>query len=86
MKKNSTSQSAFFNPRVLLASVFCLAGVFTALISFGTFSDASAQADANNSSSAQGVRPNDRDTRNAQRSVTTVARAAIGLAANGAGT
>src|SRR4029077_11256041 len=46
MKKNSTSQSAFFNLRVLLASVFCLAGVFVALLGFGTFSNASAQADA----------------------------------------
>src|SRR4026207_1061702 len=31
MKTKSTSQSAFFNVRVLLASVFCLAGVFIAL-------------------------------------------------------
>jgi hypothetical protein len=46
MKKNSTSQSAFFNLRVLLASVFCLAGVFVALLGFGMFSNASAQADA----------------------------------------
>jgi hypothetical protein len=38
MKKNSTSQSAFFNLRVLLASVFCLAGVVLALLGFGTFS------------------------------------------------
>jgi hypothetical protein len=44
MKKNSTSQSAFFNVRVLLASVFCLAGVFLALLGFGAFS---AQAQQN---------------------------------------
>ncbi|MGZ5006193.1 MAG: hypothetical protein ACXV8H_11770, partial [Chthoniobacterales bacterium] len=44
MKKNSTSQSAFFNLRVLIASVFCLAGVFIALLGFGAFSNASAQA------------------------------------------
>jgi hypothetical protein len=31
MKKKSTSQSAFFNLRVLIASVFCLVGVFVAL-------------------------------------------------------
>jgi len=31
MKKKSTSQSAFFNLRVLIASVFCLAGVLIAL-------------------------------------------------------
>jgi hypothetical protein len=44
MKKNSTSQSAFFNLRVLLASVFCLAGVVLALLGFGAFS---AQAQQN---------------------------------------
>src|SRR5690349_16935316 len=53
MKKNSTSQSAFFNLRVLLASVFCLAGAFIALLGFGAFSNASAQATANNSASTQ---------------------------------
>src|SRR2546430_14429722 len=31
MKKNSTSQSAFFNLRVLVASLLCLTGVFVAL-------------------------------------------------------
>jgi hypothetical protein len=31
MKKNSTSQSAFFNLRVLIASLLCLTGVFVAL-------------------------------------------------------
>jgi hypothetical protein len=31
MKKKSTSQSAFFNLRVLIASIFCLAGVLIAL-------------------------------------------------------
>ena len=54
MNKKSTSQSAparrslgeggFFNLRVLIASVFCLAGVFIALLGFGGFSNASAQA------------------------------------------
>jgi hypothetical protein len=56
MKKKSTSQSAparrgpgkggFFNLRILLASVFCLAGVFIALSGFGAFS---AQAQQNHS-------------------------------------
>src|SRR5436853_7726769 len=56
MKKNSTSQSAparrspgeggFFNLRVLIGSVFCLAGVFIALLGFGPFS---AQAQQNHS-------------------------------------
>src|SRR6266496_5635249 len=46
MKKKSTLQSAFFNLRVLFACVFCLAGVFIALLGFGAFSNASAQANA----------------------------------------
>ena len=46
MKKKSTSQSAFFNLRVLLGLVLALAGVFLALLGFGAFSNASAQANA----------------------------------------
>jgi len=46
MKKKSTSQSAFFNLRVLLGLVLALAGVFIALLGFGAFSNASAQANA----------------------------------------
>src|SRR5262245_40516336 len=38
MKKKSTSQSAFFNLRVLLASVLALAGVCIALLGFSAFS------------------------------------------------
>src|SRR5207249_5155988 len=34
MKKKSTSQSAFFNPRVLVGLVVGLAGVFLALLAF----------------------------------------------------
>ena len=37
MKKKSTSQSAFFNLRVLIAAVFCLLGVFVALFGTGVF-------------------------------------------------
>src|SRR5438445_2369869 len=37
MKKKSTSQSAFFNVRVLIASVLCLFGVFVALLGSGAF-------------------------------------------------
>src|SRR5919109_2807457 len=45
MKKKSTShlvrrslgEGGFFNLRVLIASVFCLAGVFMALIDFGLY-------------------------------------------------
>jgi hypothetical protein len=38
MKQKSTSQSAFFNLRVLIGLFVVLAGVFLALVSFGTFS------------------------------------------------
>jgi hypothetical protein len=38
MKKKSASQSAFFNFRVLIASVFCLAGIFVALGGAGIYS------------------------------------------------
>jgi hypothetical protein len=43
MKKNSASQSAFFNPRVLIGFIFCLAGVFLALLGFGALSNVFAQ-------------------------------------------
>ena len=50
MKKKSTSKSAFFNLRVLIASVFCLIGVFVALVGSGAFAQTK---NANNSRSAQ---------------------------------
>jgi hypothetical protein len=37
MKKKSTSKSAFFNLRVLIASILCLFGVFVALLGSGAF-------------------------------------------------
>src|SRR5438477_1980238 len=43
MKKKSTSKSAFFNFRVLIASMLCLFGVFVALIASGAFSNVFAQ-------------------------------------------
>jgi hypothetical protein len=43
MKKKSTSQSAFFNLRVLIAAVFCVAAVAVALLGMGAFSSAFAQ-------------------------------------------
>ena len=43
MKKKSTSQSAFFNLRFLIAAVFCLAGIFVALLGIGAFSNLFAQ-------------------------------------------
>jgi hypothetical protein len=43
MKKKSTSKSAFFNVRVLIASVLCLFGVFVALLGSGAFSNLFAQ-------------------------------------------
>jgi len=55
MKKKSTSKSAFFNLRVLLASVLCLIGVFVTLLGMGAFSNVFAQAKGarNNRSSTQ---------------------------------
>jgi hypothetical protein len=41
--KNSNSQSAFFSLRVLIAALFCLAGVAMALLGMGAFSSAFAQ-------------------------------------------
>ena len=46
MKKKSTSQSAFFNLRVLIAAVFCLAGVAVGLLAMGAVSSVFAQAKA----------------------------------------
>jgi S-layer homology domain len=43
MKKKSTSHSAFLNLRVLIGLFVLLAGVFLALVSFGTFSRVFAQ-------------------------------------------
>src|SRR5438270_10951123 len=44
MKKKSTSRSAFFNVRVLIGVFILLAGVFLALLGFGTFSSISANS------------------------------------------
>src|SRR4029453_1588677 len=48
MKKKSTSQSAFFNLRILIAAFFCLAAVAVALFGSGAFSSAFAQAKGTN--------------------------------------
>jgi hypothetical protein len=44
MKKTSTSQSAFFNPRVLLGFVLCSLGLLLALLGFSVYSSSSVQA------------------------------------------
>src|SRR6266702_8386956 len=44
MKQKSTSQSAFFNVRVLIGLFVVLTGVFLALIGFGTFSGLTASS------------------------------------------
>src|SRR5438105_1074475 len=44
MKKKSASQSAFFNLRVLIGLFLVLAGVFLALLGFGTFSGITASS------------------------------------------
>src|SRR6266480_4021315 len=50
MKKKSTSQSAFFNLRILTASVFCLLGIAVALFAQG---NRTKQAQTNRSKGAQ---------------------------------
>ena len=52
MKKKSPSKSAFFNLRVLIASVLCLFGVFVALIGSGAF------AQTKGTKAQQPARPN----------------------------
>src|ERR1700682_3481192 len=44
MKKKSITQSAFFNPRVLIGFLLCLTSVLIALIGVGLYSGPSAQA------------------------------------------
>ena len=54
MKKKSTSKSAFFNLRVLIAAVFCVTAVVVALLAMGAFSSAVAQSKgAKNNQSAK---------------------------------
>jgi len=55
LKKKSTSQSAFFNLRVLIASLFCLAGIFV-LLGVGVYSD-SAKAQGTTPSQPSSGRP-----------------------------
>src|SRR5262245_56579573 len=43
MKKKSISKSAFFNLRVLIAGVFCVVGIFVALLAIDAFSTVFAQ-------------------------------------------
>ena len=44
MKRKSTRHSGHFNLRLLLGFVLCLAGISFALLAFGVFSGAPAQA------------------------------------------
>src|SRR2546430_14958673 len=44
MKKFSASQSAFFNPRVLIGLAFCLIGLVLAMLAFGLYPSQSALA------------------------------------------
>src|SRR2546428_7312853 len=53
MKKKLASKSAFFNSRVLIGFVFCLVGVFLALLGLGLYPGASARA--------QGPKQNQKD-------------------------
>src|SRR5262245_18463239 len=53
MKKKSTSKSAFFNLRVLIASVIFLVGVAVALFATGAFSSAFAQPRGTNNNQSR---------------------------------
>ena len=53
MKKKSTSQSAFFNLRFLIAALFCLAGIAVAVFGTGAFSSAFAQGKNTRNNSAK---------------------------------
>src|SRR2546423_10051534 len=53
MKRKSTSHSAFFNLRVLIASVICLVGVAVALFAMGAFSSAFAQPRGTNNNQSR---------------------------------
>src|SRR4051794_23566536 len=53
MKRKSTSHSAFFNLRVLIASVICLAGLVVALFAMGAFSNAFAQPRGTNNNQSR---------------------------------
>jgi hypothetical protein len=57
MKKKSTSQSAFFNLRILIAALFCLAGVAVALFGMGAFSSVFAQGKGANRSTTNQASP-----------------------------
>ena len=48
MKKKSTSQSAFFNLRILTASVFCLFGIAVALFAQGNRTKQTQQTNRSN--------------------------------------
>src|SRR5262245_45455840 len=53
MKKNSPSESAFFNLRVLFGLILALAAISVALFGFGAFSNASAQPNASSAGDKQ---------------------------------
>ena len=57
MKKKSTSQSAFFNLRVLIGLFIAVAGVFLALLGVGAFSSATAQGSNQKADGPQPGRP-----------------------------
>src|SRR5260370_25305458 len=54
LARRSLGEGGFSNLRILLASVFCLAGVFIALLGFGAFS---AQAQQNHTRINQSIDP-----------------------------
>jgi hypothetical protein len=59
MKKKSTSQSAFFNLRVLTASVFCLLGIAVALFAQGNRTNRAQQTSRSRAQAAPGTQTPD---------------------------
>src|SRR5207248_9431133 len=53
MNRKSTSHSAFFNLRVLIASVVCLVGIAMALFAMGAFSSAFGQPRGTNNNQSR---------------------------------
>jgi hypothetical protein len=54
MKKTSMSESAFFIPRLVIGSVFCLVGTLLALLALGLLSGGSASAQGSNQNQIAG--------------------------------
>ena len=80
--RRNLGEGGFFNLRILLGLILALAGVCIALLGFGAFSNASAQANATQEPKAQQFGETTVIFRVAQRSVAAAPRTAVGVAAS----